>query len=214
MKFKTADLRENYIAKGLDENTIEKNPLKLFEIWFNYAVEKKVLEPNAMTLATANRSGIPSARIVLLKDYSKKGFVFFTNYKSFKGEQLAQNPNAALVFWWGELARQIRIEGAVEKISDEDSDTYFTSRPRGSQLGAVVSNQSKTIPNYSFLETEFEKSSEYYKDKKIERPNYWGGYKVVPIMIEFWQGRENRLHDRLRFTKNDMKTWEMERLSP
>ena len=214
MKFKAADLRENYITKGLDESTIQKNPFELFKIWFKYAIEKKVLEPNAMTLATADENGKPSARIVLLKDYNESGFVFFTNYKSIKGLQLEQNPNAALVFWWGTLARQIRIEGEVEKISDEDSDAYFTSRPRGSQLGAIVSNQSKTIPNYSFLETEFEKSLEHFKDKRIERPDYWGGYRVVPIMIEFWQGRENRLHDRLRFTKNDSENWKLERLSP
>ena len=156
MKLNTADLRQNYITEGLDESTIHKNPINLFEIWFNYAVEKKVLEPNAMTLATANCSGIPSARIVLLKDYSERGFAFFTNYKSIKGEQLEQNPNAALVFWWGPLARQIRIT----------------------------------------------------------RPDYWGGYRVVPNMIEFWQGRENRLHDRLRFTKNDSGNWELKRLSP
>ncbi|MCW8850822.1 MAG: pyridoxamine 5'-phosphate oxidase, partial [Melioribacteraceae bacterium] len=203
MKLNAADLRENYITEGLDESTIQKNPITLFEIWFKHAIEKKVLEPNAMTLATANRGGIPSARVVLLKDYSEKGFVFFTNYKSMKGEQLEQNPNAALVFWWGTLARQIRIEGVVEKVTAEESDTYFNLRPHGSQLGAVVSNQSKTIPNYSFLEAEFEKVSEKFKDKKIDRPYYWGGYRVLPIMIEFWQGRENRLHDRLRFTKND-----------
>jgi pyridoxamine 5'-phosphate oxidase len=214
MKLNTAELRENYITEGLDESTIQKNPITLFEIWFNYAVEKKVLEPNAMTLATANRSGRPSARIVLLKEYSEKGFVFFTNYRSIKGEQLEQNPNAALVFWWGTLARQIRIEGAVDKVSAEESDRYFNSRPRGSQIGAAVSNQSKAIPNYSFLEAEFANVSEKYKDKKIERPDYWGGYKVVPTMIEFWQGRENRLHDRLRFTKNDSDSWVLERLSP
>jgi len=131
-----------------------------------------------------------------------------------KGEQLEQNPNAALVFWWGTLARQIRIEGVVEKVTAEESDTYFNSRPHGSQLGAVVSNQSKTIPNYSFLEAEFEKVSEKFKDKKIDRRYYWGGYRVLPIMIEFWQGRENRLHDRLRFTKNDSNNWKLERLSP
>ncbi len=214
MKLNAADLRENYITEGLDERTIQKNPITLFDIWFNHAIEKKVLEPNAMTLATANRSGIPSARVVLLKDYSEKGFVFFTNYKSMKGEQLEQNPNAALVFWWGTLARQIRIEGVVEKVTAEESDTYFNLRPHGSQLGAVVSNQSKTIPNYSFLEAEFEKVSEKFKDKKIDRPYYWGGYRVLPVMIEFWQGRENRLHDRIRFTKNNSDNWKLERLSP
>jgi pyridoxamine 5'-phosphate oxidase len=214
MKFKAADLRENYIKEGLNENIIEKNPLKLFEIWFNYAIEKKVLEPNAMTLATADKEGKPSARIVLLKDYSEKGFVFFTNYSSIKGNQLKENPNAALVFWWGTLARQIRIEGTVKKILKADSDAYFNSRPRGNQIGAVVSNQSKTIPNYTVLETEFNIISDKYKSKKIGRPNYWGGYRVIPYIIEFWQGRENRLHDRLRFTKTDLKKWKIERLAP
>ncbi|MCB0749507.1 MAG: pyridoxamine 5'-phosphate oxidase [Ignavibacteriae bacterium] len=214
MKFKTADLSENYITEGLDESTIQKNPFALFEIWFNDAIEKKILEPNAMTLATIDENGNPSARIVLLKDYNEKGFVFFTNYRSIKGKQIEQNPNVAIVFWWGTLARQIRIEGTVKKVSPEESNAYFSSRPRGSQLGAVVSEQSKTIPNYSFLEAEFGKASEKYKNKKIERPVYWGGYRVLPVMIEFWQGRENRLHDRLRFTKNDMKNWEMKRLAP
>jgi pyridoxamine 5'-phosphate oxidase len=214
MKLKTADMRESYNTEGLNENTIEKNPIKLFEIWFNYAIENKVLEPNAMTLATADKNGKPSARIVLLKDYSEKGFVFFTNYKSTKGKQLEENPNAALVFWWGTLARQIRIEGTVKKISKADSDAYFNSRPRGNQIGAVISHQSQTIPNYPILETEFDNILEKYKGKRIRRPNYWGGYRVIPNMIEFWQGRENRLHDRLRFTKTDSNKWSLERLSP
>ena len=214
MKFKAADLRENYIKEGLNENIIEKNPLTLFEIWFNYAIENKVLEPNAMTLATADKNGKPSARIVLLKDYSEKGFVFFTNYKSIKGNQLEENPNAALVFWWGTLARQIRIEGTVKKISKADSDAYFNSRPRGSQIGAIVSNQSKMIPSYSYLENQFDALSEKYKNKRVKRPEYWGGYQVKPNIIEFWQGRENRLHDRLRFVKTDSDNWKLERLSP
>lgn len=213
MKLKVADMRESYYTDGLNENTIERNPIKLFEIWFNYAIEKKVLEPNAMTLATADKNGKPSARIVLLKDYSEEGFVFFTNYNSIKGNQLEKNPNAALVFWWGTLAKQIRIEGSVEKTSTKESDEYFNSRPRGNQLGAIVSDQSQPVQSYSYLESEFEKYPESIK-KKVVRPNYWGGYRVIPDMIEFWQGRENRLHDRLRFTKTDINQWRLERLSP
>jgi pyridoxamine 5'-phosphate oxidase len=214
MKLKVADMRESYYTDGLNENTIERNPIKLFEIWFNYAIEKKVLEPNAMTLATADKNGKSSARIVLLKDYSEEGFVFFTNYNSIKGIQLEKNPNAALVFWWGTLAKQIRIEGSVEKTSTKESDEYFNSRPRGNQLGAIVSDQSRPVQSYSYLESEFEKISRKYKEKKVVRPNYWGGYRVIPDMIEFWQGRENRLHDRLRFTKTDINQWRLERLSP
>lgn len=214
MKLKVADMRESYYTDGLNENTIERNPIKLFEIWFNYAIEKKVLEPNAMTLATADKNGKPSARIVLLKDYSEEGFVFFTNYNSIKGIQLEKNPNAALVFWWGTLAKQIRIEGSVEKTSTKESDEYFNSRPRGNQLGAIVSDQSRPVQSYSYLESEFEKISRKYKEKKVVRPNYWGGYRVIPDMMEFWQGRENRLHDRLRFTKTDINQWRLERLSP
>ena len=214
MKLKVADMRESYYIDSLNENTIERNPIKLFEIWFNYAIEKKVLEPNAMTLATADKNGKPSARIVLLKDYSEEGFVFFTNYNSIKGNQLEKNPNAALVFWWGTLAKQIRIEGSVEKTSTKESDEYFNSRPRGNQLGAIVSDQSQPVQSYSYLESEFEKISRKYKEKKVVRPNYWGGYRVIPDMIEFWQGRENRLHDRLRFTKTDINQWRLERLSP
>jgi pyridoxamine 5'-phosphate oxidase len=214
INFKAADLRASYHTDGLDESTIEKNPIKLFERWFNYAVKENILEPNAMTLATADEDGKPSARIVLLKDFDKNGFVFFTNYKSIKGIQLEQNPNAALVFWWGALARQIRIEGSVEKVSAEESDAYFNSRPRGNQLGAVVSNQSMVIQSHTKLEQDFEKLSQKYKDKKVERPEYWGGYRVKPNMIEFWQGRENRLHDRLRFIKTPKSNWQLERLSP
>ena len=214
MRFKVADMRESYHTDGLDESTIENNPIKLFKSWFNHAVKQDILEPNAMTLATADENGKPSARIVLLKDFDERGFVFFTNYKSIKGRQLEQNPNAALVFWWVSLARQIRIEGKVKKVSAAESDAYFNSRPLGNQLGAVVSNQSKKIPSYSYLENQFEEISKKYKNKKVERPDYWGGYRVKPAMIEFWQGRENRLHDRLGFTKTDSNKWKLDRLSP
>ena len=214
MKHKIADLRESYQTAGLDEKTIDKNPFDLFESWFNNAVKQNILEPNAMTLATANKNGNPSARIVLLKSFDKNCFVFFKNYHSIKGNQLEKNPNSALVFWWGSLTRQIRIEGTVDKISKKESDAYFNSRPRGNQIGAIVSDQSKIIPSYSYLENQFDKISEKYKDRKVKRPDYWGGYRVKPTIIEFWQGRENRLHDRLRFTKGKSDNWKLERLSP
>lgn len=214
MKNKYSDLRVSYQQKYLDESNIEKNPFKLFEQWFNIALKSGILEPNAMTLATADNLGKPSARIVLLKDLTQRGFVFFTNYKSRKGDQLNENPFAALVFWWDKLERQIRIEGKVEKLSKKDSDIYFNSRPRGSQLGAVISRQSEVIPNYNFLKNEFLEFKKGIKGKKIIRPNYWGGYLLKPELIEFWQGRENRLHDRIRYTKKKSKSWLIERLSP
>lgn len=212
--FKTGDLREFYEGKPLNESTIEKNPIKLFEEWFNEAVRQNILEPNAMTLATADSEGKPSARIVLLKDFDEKGFTFFTNYDSRKGKHIAENNFAALVFWWDKIARQIRIEGMVKKISEDESDEYFNSRPRGSQLGAFVSKQSEIIPDYASLEKEFDRVSKKYKDQKIPRPKNWGGYRVNPTMFEFWQGRENRLHDRLLFTKSNTDKWILERLSP
>ena len=214
MKVKYSDLRKQYKNEPLDENKIEKNPIKLFEQWFNVALERNIIEPNAMTLATADSNGIPSARIVLLKDLNQRGFTFFTNYESKKGTQLENNPFAAIVFWWGKLERQVRVEGTIEKLSNKDSDEYFKSRPRGSQLGAVVSKQSLVIPNYDFLQNQFVELEKKFKDKKIKRPNYWGGYRLKPTIIEFWQGRKNRLHDRIRYTKKNGKYWLIERLSP
>ena len=214
MKVKYSDLRKQYKNEPLDENKIEKNPIKLFEQWFNVALERNIIEPNAMTLATSDSNGIPSARIVLLKDLNQLGFTFFTNYESKKGTQLENNPFAAIVFWWGKLERQVRVEGTIEKLSNKDSDEYFKSRPRGSQLGAVVSKQSLVIPNYDFLQNQFVELEKKYKGKKIKRPNYWGGYRLKPTIIEFWQGRKNRLHDRIRYTKKNGKYWLIERLSP
>lgn len=214
LKFKTGSLRQSYKKDKLDENLIERDPIFLFEKWFESAVEQDIFEPNAMTLATVDKEGKPSARIVLLKDFNENGFVFFTNYKSIKGEQLNHNPNAALVFWWGALERQIRIEGKVTKTTVEESKAYFQSRPLGSQLGAMVSEQSKPIKDYNELEIKYSKLEKENQNKAIECPPHWGGYRLKPVMIEFWQGRENRLHDRLRFTKTDKKDWNLERLSP
>ncbi|MDX1699434.1 MAG: pyridoxamine 5'-phosphate oxidase [Melioribacteraceae bacterium] len=214
MKYKLSELRINYDFEGLDESKIEKDPFLLFEYWFKESVDKKVFEPNGMTLATVDADGKPSARIVLLKDISKGGFVFYTHYTSRKGKQLQNNNNAAAVFWWNILARQVRIEGFVEKLSAEESDSYFNSRPRGSRLGAVASNQSKTIPDYPYLIEKFNEAAEKYNDEDIPRPENWGGYRLIPESIEFWQGRENRLHDRILFTKQANSQWKIERLAP
>ena len=209
-----SDFREEYKFEGLNELIIEKDPFILFDVWMKEAIKNKINEPNAMTLATVDKSGKPSARIVLLKGISKKGFVFYTNYKSRKGSELADNPNAALVFWWNILARQVRVEGVIEKVVPEESDAYFKSRPRGSQLGAVVSDQSRSIPSYEYLLKKYKMISEKYADSEIPRPENWGGFRLVPQRIEFWQGRENRLHDRILFKKNKGDDWIIERLSP
>jgi len=212
--YNLSELREEYYYEGLDETKIKRDPFELFNNWFNEAVDKKVFEPNAMTLATVDEKGKPSARIVLLKDVSKKGFVFFTNYESRKGKDLKINPNAAILFWWNILARQIRIEGKVEMLSSSESDAYFKSRPRGSQIGAAVSDQSSIIPGYSYLIDKFEKVSEKYKDAEIPKPQNWGGCRLIPEQFEFWQGRENRLHDRILFRRTSDSGWTIERLAP
>lgn len=214
MKYKLSDLRINYDFEGLDEKKIEKDPFKLFDKWFKESIDKKVFEPNGMTLATADANGKPSARIVLLKDISKGGFVFFTHYTSRKGKELQSNNNVAAVFWWNILARQVRIEGSVEKLTSQESDLYFNSRPRGSRLGAVASNQSNTIPDYTYLVEKFNQAAEKFHESDIPRPENWGGYRLVPVSIEFWQGKENRLHDRLLFTKQENGDWKIERLAP
>lgn len=214
MNHKLSDLRINYVFEGLDEKNINKDPFRLFEKWFKESLNKKVFEPNGMTLATVDADGKPSARIVLLKDISKGGFVFYTHYKSRKGKQLQNNNHAAAVFWWNILARQVRIEGTVEKLSPQESDSYFNSRPRGNRLGALISNQSNIIPDYSYLVKKFNEAAEKYQKNDIPRPGNWGGYRLIPERIEFWQGRENRLHDRLLFTKQENNEWKITRLAP
>ncbi len=171
-------------------------------------------EPNAMTLATASADGFPSARIVLLKDFNEKGFVFFTNYSSFKGKQLEENPKACLVFFWKELERQVRITGLIEKISDSENDEYFYSRPKESQLGALASPQSQVIENREWLEDNYKKLLDEAVDKDVKRPAHWGGYRVKPVIIEFLQGRPGRLHDRLQYTLQENGEWKIERLAP
>ncbi len=214
MNLSVADLRQNYTLAGLTEEHAPSNPFELFQTWLNQAVEAQLIEPNAMTLATANPDGKPSARMVLLKGFNEKGFVFYTNYESQKGQQLMQNPWASLVFWWAGLERQVRIAGQVEQVSPEESDEYFNSRPHNSQLGAWASEQSKLIPNRQVLEEKMEQLQEQYTEKTVPRPSHWGGFRVIPTTIEFWQGRPSRLHDRLLYQKSQDGSWTRQRLSP
>jgi pyridoxamine 5'-phosphate oxidase len=210
-----SDLRRDYSRQMLLELSIDANPLIQFQHWFNQALNAQVIEPNAMTLATVTPEGKPAARIVLLKDFDERGFVFYTNFQSRKGQELAQTPKAALVFWWGELERQVRIEGSIALVSDAEADAYFQSRPRGSQLGAWVSNQSQEIADRSILEERLEQLEQDYRDHPIPRPPHWGGYRLTPIYFEFWQGRSNRLHDRLCYRHATAASgWQVARLSP
>jgi pyridoxamine 5'-phosphate oxidase len=209
-----ADLRQNYTRTGLIEADAAIDPFQQFHTWFQAALSAQILEPNAMTLATTTAEGKPSARIVLLKDFDLRGFVFYTNYESLKAQQLSENPHAALVFWWGELERQIRVEGRVEKVSPDESDRYFHSRPIASQIGAWASNQSRVVPNRDVLENKQAELEKEYQDREIPRPPHWGGFRLVPSVIEFWQGRPSRLHDRLRYSLQDDGSWLRERLAP
>lgn len=209
------DLRQDYSRQTLLETNADTNPFLQFQHWFTQALSAKVIEPNAMTLATITTDGKPAARIVLLKDFDARGFVFYSNFQSRKGQELAQTPAAALVFWWGELERQIRIEGAISLVSETEADAYFQSRPRGSQLGAWVSNQSQVIEDRSVLEDRLEQLEQEYGDRPIPRPAHWGGYRLSPTYFEFWQGRSNRLHDRLCYRHATAANgWQIERLSP
>ncbi len=201
------------IPDSLSENTVLKNPLEQFKIWFEDAANKGLEEYNAMTLSTANKKGRPSARIVLLKAVEENEFVFYTNYNSRKGRNLEDNPYAALVFFWQPLHRQIRIEGKVKKISSSRSDRYFHSRNRGSQLGAVLSPQSEVIESRDFLDQQLARLNDEFSDAIIPRPKHWGGYALKPTLIEFWQGRPNRLHDRIVYRYGG-KDWKIERLAP
>ena len=210
-----ADLRQNYTLAGLDLTEVDPDPIAQFDVWFQQALDGDIIEPNAMTLATATPEGKPSARIVLLKGFSDRGFVFYTNYESLKGQQLIVNPYAALVFLWDKLERQVRIEGKVEQLSSEESDKYFYSRPRASQLGAWASEQSRVIANREELEQNLAELEAQYADSEvIPRPPHWGGFRVIPQQIEFWQGRPSRLHDRLVYCLQDDGSWQIERLSP
>ncbi len=208
-----ADIRKDYKLQTLLETDVASDPFIQFGKWWDEAINSAIDEVNAMTLATADKNNIPSARIVLLKGCDKNGFVFFTNYQSHKGEQLLQNPNACLVFFWKELERQIRITGTVEKISTADSDAYFTSRPAGSRIGAWASPQSSVIVNRTVIEEKLKDLEQQFGDNNIPRPPHWGGYIVKPTQIEFWQGRPSRLHDRIQYTLQE-GSWVIERLAP
>lgn len=208
-----ANLRHEYKHDELLEKNISKNPIIQFEKWFADALEKDKNYANSMTLATANKNGKPTSRVVLMKGFDKNGFVFFTNYQSRKANNILENPFASLTFFWKEWSRQVHIEGKVKKIPLEESDEYFNTRPVGSRLGAIASQQSKIIPNREFLERKINELEKYFENKKITRPENWGGYILIPNRIEFWQGRENRLHDRILFTKEKSR-WKIQRLSP
>jgi pyridoxamine 5'-phosphate oxidase len=214
MSGRIADIRKTYSRKKLKEDKAKPDPFQQFGEWWKEAVKANIDEVNAMTLATASPDGLPSARIVLLKEFSEKGFVFFTNYESFKSRQLSENPKACLVFFWKELERQVRITGVVEKISEEESDAYFHSRPFESRLGAHVSPQSHVIENREWLKKRFNELCATYKKKEIPRPANWGGFLVKPVMVEFWQGRPARLHDRLQYSLTEQGDWKIERLAP
>jgi pyridoxamine 5'-phosphate oxidase len=208
-----ADLRRNYTQAGLLEADIESNPYQQFKLWFEQAVAANLVEPNAMTLATVTVEGKPSARIVLLKGFDDRGFVFYTNYNSQKGVELQKCPHAALVFLWQDLERQVRIEGKIELVSAAEATAYFHSRPVGSQLGAWASEQSSIIEDRSILEHRLQELTTEYLDQEIPKPPHWGGFRVVPQEIEFWQGRPNRLHDRIRY-QLVASDWRIARLAP
>jgi len=208
-----ADLRKNYSLGSLDIADADPNPFRQFDVWFKQAIDAQLPEPNTMTLATVDPRGRPSARIVLIKGVDERGFVFFTNYESRKGLELAQNPHASLLFYWIELERQVRVEGAVVKTSAAESDTYFASRPVGSRIGAWASEQSKVIESRAALEAREREFIAQYGDNP-PRPPHWGGYRLIPDAIEFWQGRPSRLHDRLLYTRSGNADWTIARLSP
>ncbi|MBA3945334.1 MAG: pyridoxamine 5'-phosphate oxidase [Herpetosiphonaceae bacterium] len=209
-----ADLRKEYTQRGLTEADLAADPFSQFRIWLDQALDAQLPEPTAMTLATATLAGVPSARMVLLKGFDANGFVFYTNYESRKGHELAVNPRAALTFYWSGLERQVRIEGEVKRVTAAESDAYFNSRPLGSRLGAWASPQSQVIADRELLAQRLAAYTTTYGDGPVPRPAHWGGFRVVPHTIEFWQGRPSRLHDRLRYRRSQDSTWVTERLAP
>ena len=208
-----ADIRKDYRLQSLNEEDAG-SPFDLFNKWWKEALDAQIDEVNAMTLATASADGVPSARIVLMKGFDENGFVFFSNYKSFKGQQLEENPRATLVFFWKELERQVRVTGLVSKTSAQESDIYYHSRPEGSRLGAWASPQSQVIESRQWLENNERQYREQFAGQQVPRPEHWGGYRVKPVSFEFWQGRSSRLHDRLQFSLLTDGVWQLERLAP
>ena len=213
MQQSIADIRKEYSALSLKASEVDANPVDQFLTWFDMALNAEIMEPNAMTLSTIEENK-PTSRIVLLKGVENEQFVFYTNYNSSKGKQMAISPYVSLNFFWPELERQVRIEGIVKKVDADTSDAYFKSRPRGSQIGAWVSPQSESIESREILEKRLEEIELKFKDKEVERPPHWGGYSVNPSIVEFWQGRPSRLHDRIRYTFSESKNWKIERLAP
>ncbi len=213
MREDIASIRKEYTKDALNEDSVSSDPFAQFEKWFNDAIESNILEPNAMTLATVSNEGQPFQRTVLLKTFNMDGFVFYTNYTSRKAKQIENNPNVSLLFPWYSLERQVMITGKVSKVSTKESLNYFLSRPRGSQLGAWVSNQSEVISSRNLLEMKLEEMKRKFKEGKIPLPDHWGGYRVVPSSIEFWQGRSSRLHDRIMYERDD-NSWKISRLAP
>ncbi|MBI3112818.1 MAG: pyridoxamine 5'-phosphate oxidase [Ignavibacteriales bacterium] len=206
-------LRREYSRRSLNEQDVDPNPFVQFGHWLDEAIRSEMIEPNAMILATASADALPSARVVLLKGFDERGFLFFTNYESRKAEELRKNPQAALLFYWGELGRQVRIEGTVEVASREESREYFRTRPMESRIGAWASKQSSVIPGRAFLEEQVNRVKQQFPDDEVPLPPFWGGFRLKPAAFEFWQGRENRLHDRLRYSPKG-GLWVIERLSP
>jgi len=209
-----ADLRREYASRALTEEAADTDPLRQFAAWFDEALKSQLIDVNAMTLATASPGGEPAARIVLLKGVDESGFVFYSNYESAKGRDLSANPRACLLFFWAEIERQVRITGAVTRTTSEESESYFHSRPFESQIGAVISDQSRTVSDRSRLEKRYAETAEKYQGSIVPRPDHWGGYRVKPETIEFWQGRTSRLHDRLLYSRQADGSWSRSRLEP
>lgn len=210
-----SDYRKSYEKSELTETSIRENPMEQFQKWFHEVeASEGVDEPNAMTVSTIGLDGFPKSRVVLMKKFTFEGFIFYTNYQSEKGKAIAANPSVCLSFFWPNMERQVIIKGKAEKIAENLSDGYFESRPKGSQLGAVVSDQSEVVPSREHLEGKLKELEQEYEGKEVPRPDYWGGFLVRPVSIEFWQGRPNRLHDRIRYTLDENFDWKIERLAP
>ncbi|MDO8965792.1 pyridoxamine 5'-phosphate oxidase [Algoriphagus sp.] len=210
---KLSEIRKDYTIKSLDFNDVSFDPFNQFRVWLDEAIDAEVPEVNAMCLSTLGLNGFPNARIVLLKEMDH-GFVFFTNYKSEKGQEIEANPKASITFFWPELERQVRIMGLIEKVSEKESDEYFLSRPKGSQIGAWTSPQSATIADRNELNSRLEEMEKRFSSEPLTRPDFWGGYRLLPFKIEFWQGRPSRLHDRICYEKQSDGSWKISRLAP